>query len=106
VTDKDRRNVDRVLAVIGCLQEDEIPQAASAIYRRGAFRRDRLQIRVVAVGRDTSAELAAQYEQVTQLTWHQMLGFIWQRFDAYRNQKTDVQQWDDVGRRLYEKSGS
>jgi hypothetical protein len=29
-----------------------------------------------------------------------MLGFIWCRFDAYRSQKTDVQQWDAVGKRL------
>ena len=68
-TNKDQRNVDRVLAAIGCLQEDEISQAASAVYETGAFRRDRLQIRLVAVGRQASAELAARYE-----TWNPVTG--------------------------------
>lgn len=99
-TVKEKQNVHRVLAAMGCLQEDEIPTAASAIYETGAFRGDLLRIRLIAVGRTTSAELAERYEQVTQLTWRQMLGFIWQRFDTYQNQKTDVQQWDYVGRQL------
>jgi hypothetical protein len=99
-TDKDQRNVDRVLAAIGCLHKDQIQMAATAIYETGAYCEDQLQIRLVAVGRDTSTELAERYEKVTQLTWRQVLCFIWQRFDCYRNQKTDVQQWDHIGRRL------
>jgi hypothetical protein len=84
-TDKDQRNVDRILAAIGCLDVDRIQTAATAIYEIGAYCENRLQIRLVAVARDASAELAKRYEQVTQLTWDQILQFIWQRFDAYRN---------------------
>ena len=50
-TDEDKRNVDRVLAAIGCLHEDKIRTAATAIYEIGAYREERLQIRLVAVGR-------------------------------------------------------
>ena len=50
-TDEDQRNVDRVLAAIGCLHEDKIRTAATAIYEIGAYREERLQIRLVAVGR-------------------------------------------------------
>ena len=99
-TKKDRQNLHRLLAAIGCLHEKEIPTAASAIYEKGAFVADQLRIRVVAVGRNTNDELADRYNHVTQLTWREMLGFIWQRFDAYRNQKSDVQIWDLMGRRL------
>ena len=37
---------------------------------------------------------------MTQLLWPDMLGFIWQRFDSYRRQKTQTQQWDEDGRSL------
>ncbi len=90
----------RVLAAIGCLRENEIPVAASAIYKDGAFRNDQLRIRLVAVGRNISATLADQYDEIIQLTWQQMLCFIWKRFDAYRNQKRDVEQWDWTGKQL------
>lgn len=99
-TEKDKQNVDRVLAAIGCLEEEQIATAASEIYRNGSFRTESLQVRLVAVGRDANAELAERYKQVTQVTWTQILKFIWERFRIYRNQKTDIEQWDAVGRQL------
>ncbi len=52
------------------------------------------------MGRDASAKLTEQHKQVIQLTWHEILGFIWQRFVTYERQKIDVEQWDPVGRQL------
>ena len=49
--------------------------------------------------RETRAGRGGRSDGV-QLTWRQMLAFIWERFDTYRNQKTDVQQWDYAGKRL------
>jgi hypothetical protein len=34
-----------------------------------------------------------------------MLGFMWNRFEDYRSQKRDVQQWDPSGRRLKSMAG-
>jgi hypothetical protein len=52
------------------------------------------------VGRNENLELLQRYKEVTQVTWDQLLGFMWQRFNRYRRQKSDVHQWDRVGKRL------
>jgi hypothetical protein len=100
-TREDRKNVHRILAAIGCIPSGRISEAASDIYRTGIHQSDLgLRIRLVAIGRERNEELAASYPDVTQLFWPAMLGFIWGRFHIYRNQKTQVDQWDLHGRRL------
>jgi len=100
-TREDRQNVHRVLAAAGCLPPDHIEQAARDIYRAGAHvSRLGLRIRLVAVGRQRSEELSAAYPEVVQLTWPEMLAFIWDRLRRYRQQKTQVDQWDAQGRKI------
>lgn len=99
-TRQDRQNVHRVLAAIGCLPPDRIEAAAADIYRAGCHLSDTpLRIRLV-LGRDRNEDLAAEYPEVTQLLWAEMLAFIRDRFHHYRQQKTQVQQWDPVGREI------
>jgi hypothetical protein len=101
-TRHDRQNVHRVLAAIGCLPRDQIEQAAADIYRAGVHVSSRLgsRVRLVAVGRERSAELSAAYPDVLQLTWPEILAFIWDRLHRYRQQKTQVDQWDAQGRKI------
>jgi hypothetical protein len=99
-TRQDRQNVHRVLAAIGCLPPDRIEAAAADIYRAGFHHTDTLRIRLVAVGRDRSEDIAAAYPEVTQLLWAEMMAFIWDRFHRYRQQKTQVDQWDPGGRKI------
>ena len=100
-TRQDQQNVHRVLAAIGCLPPDHIADAAADIYRAGIHASGTgLRIRLVAVGRDRSDELAAQYPGVAQLIWLDLLAFIWDRLRTYRNQKTQVDQWDAQGRKI------
>jgi hypothetical protein len=102
-------NVHRVLAAIGCLPPGGIEQAAADIYRDGVHVSDLgLRVRLVAVGRDHSNDLAASYPRVAQLTWRNMLAFTWDRLHRYRQQKTQVDQWDAQGqqiKRLADQSG-
>jgi hypothetical protein len=95
-----RQNVHRVLAAIGCLSRENIPEAAECIYEDGIATFGRIRIRLIAVGRDRSLELSQQYPRVLQLTWNEIIGFIWARFQAYREQKRHSDQWDLTGRVL------
>ncbi|HTT82112.1 MAG TPA: hypothetical protein VMF67_01385 [Rhizomicrobium sp.] len=98
-TRKDRQNVHRVLAAIGCLPPEHIERAAADIYQTGVHLSERgLRIRLVAVGRARSEDLLAAYSDVTQLIWLEMLAFIWDRLRRYRQQKTQVDQWNAQGR--------
>jgi hypothetical protein len=100
-TQPDHQNVPRVLAAIGCLPPYQIKQAAADIYRAGVHVSEfGLRIRLVAVGREPSEQLSATFPDVAQLTWAEMLAFIWERLRRYRQQKTQVDQWDAQGRRI------
>jgi hypothetical protein len=100
-TEQDRQNVHRVLAAIGCFAPNRIDEAAADIYRAGIHTSDLgVRIRLVAVGRDRSDDLTARYPGVTQLIWLDLLAFIWDRFHTYRQQKTQVDQWDAQGLKI------
>jgi hypothetical protein len=100
-TREDRQNVQRVLAATGCIPSGCIVEAASDVYRTGIHENDLgLRVRLVAIGRERNEELAASFPNVTQVFWPAMLRFVWERFHMYRNQKTQVDQWDVQGRRL------
>jgi hypothetical protein len=100
-TRQDQQNVHRVLTAIGCLPPDRINAAATDIYRTGGHVSDlRLRMRVVAVGRDFNQDIAKDYPDAIQLCWSDLLAFIWSRLRAYRQQKSDVQQWDIQGRKI------
>lgn len=101
-TRQDRQNVHRVLAAIGCLPPWRIEAAAADIYRAGFHRSETLRIRLVAVGRNRSEDVATAYPEVAQLLWTEMLAFIWDRFHRYRQQKAQVDQWGPEGRKIKE----
>src|SRR6266403_3145110 len=77
-TRPESQNVHRVLAAIGCLPTGRINGAAADIYRAGIHASGTgLRIRLVAVGRERSRDLIAQYPNVAQLIWPELLAFIW-----------------------------
>jgi hypothetical protein len=98
---QDRQNVHRVLAAIGCLPFDRLEDAARDIYQAGVHVSSLgLRIRLVAVGRDRNNDMGVAYPAISQLLWADMLTFVWDRFNRYRQQKTQVDQWDLLGRRI------
>lgn len=100
-TSEESQNIHRVLAAIGSLPTTMVADAANALYSAASFDDpDHPRIRLILVGRETDAEIAKKYAGITQLTWTEVLSFIWQRFDRYRRQKSQVDQWDGVGRSL------
>lgn len=99
-TRRDRQNIHRVIAAIGCLPHDQIDSAADDMYRVGLYRSNMLRIRLVAVGRDRSEDLEDRYPAVTQALWADMLAFMWCRIERYRHQKKQVDQWDAEGRKI------
>lgn len=98
-TQPDAGNMQRVLHAIGMLPEELVPEAASRLYQSGSYSDDRQTIRLFAIGRERDDELLPA---VTQLTWDELLSFIHSRFNHYRRQKSQHEQWDDTGKQLYE----
>ncbi len=99
-TERERRNIERVLAAIGCLPAERIEKAAADLYEGGVHRSEGLRIRLVAIGRCQNDY--PEIPQVEQLTWENILSFIWDRFHQFGRLKTDAQQWDDTGKKIKE----
>lgn len=98
---EENQNIHRVLAAIGFLKPDRIPAAAEVLYADAIFDEPQFpRVRLVLVGNETNTEIAAQYSGITQVTWREVLSFIWNRFNLYRRQKAQVDQWDQTGQRL------
>lgn len=100
-TNAEARNIQRVLAAIGCLPEHQIEPAAAALYECASYdgRRD-LRIRLVLFGRERDTEIATRYRGITQVTWATALTFIQKRFVRYSRQKAQADQWDSTGKQL------
>lgn len=102
-TNEEDQNIHRVLAAIGSLPAEVIDEAANSLYGTASFDQpDQPRIRLILVGRELDPAIAEKYAGITQLTWSEILSFIWQRFHRYSRQKAQVDQWDYVGRRLKE----
>ena len=100
-TNPDDENVQRVLLAIGCLSNDQINDAAQAIYETGIYSCDNgIRVRLVAVGRTWSRGLQESHPDVVQVRWEDILSFVWNRFSVYEQQKRDTQQWDAQGNEL------
>ncbi|MEA3538364.1 MAG: hypothetical protein U9R73_04465 [Pseudomonadota bacterium] len=100
-TNEEHQNIHRVLAAIGGLPADAIDDAANALYSAASFDHpNHPRVRLILVGREPDGNIAQKYAGITQLTWAEVLSFIFQRFHRYNRQKAQVDQWDDVGRYL------
>jgi hypothetical protein len=99
-TSPEKQNVHRVLAAIGCIPRPEIQQIAESIYKDGVAISENVRIRLVSIGRERNPDLDKRFREVLQLTWDDVFKFIWDRFDKYREQKRNVEQWDQSGKYL------
>lgn len=96
-TDPDRRNMQRVLHAIGAF--DDVEPVAKALYAQNRFEDSRTRVRLFALGSYVNPDLRLA---VVQLTWDDVLRFIYQRFYVYRDIKAQHEQWDDLGKLLYD----
>ncbi len=100
-TDKSGGNLTRLLEAIGCFHPDEVSQAAEALHRVGRYGGGTIEALLVAIASRRSDELAQVAASAIQLTWDEILNFIFNRFRAFRAKKAHHPQWDSQGRSLY-----
>ncbi len=98
-TNPSDENMHRVLYAVGAFDTRRVPEIALALYQKGIYRDDIYQVRLFAVGdRKNDAILP----NAVQLSWDEILTFIFERFTSYQAQKAHHNQWDRTGTRLYD----
>ncbi len=101
-TEPGRANLQRVLRAVGPFPARAVDQVAAELYSSGAAPAREIDVAMVAVAQRLNPQLTETHPRAVQLTWSELLAFLYNRLDTYRAQKSDHQQWETSGRRLYD----
>jgi hypothetical protein len=93
-----RMNMHRILHAVGAFPDDVVPNVAAALYRQCCYVDAHYRVRLFALGARKNSRLGPE---VVQLTWDDVLQFIYQRFESYFRIKTRHHQWDACGQLLF-----
>ena len=100
-TNRERRNMLRVIRAVGTFPECECDLVADALYTQGCHENELYRVSLLWFGRERNHQVAEYYPCVPQILWPEVLGFIYRRFHKYRNQKVSHPQWDEPGQELW-----
>lgn len=104
----ERKNMEYVLGAIGPIPPDLQAEVATSLYEHCIYPHgegNECEFRLIAVGKEPSAELQKKYPDLMQITLVSMLKFMHKRFMTYRAQKADHSQWDKFGQSLWDEAG-
>ena len=103
---KPAENMHRVLYAIGAFKKDDVPKVAESLYNKEYYQDDNFRVRIIAIGSRKNSDLEKDLPKVVQITWDEILGFIYDRFNKYQDPKAHHPQWDWIGKFLYKTSTS
>jgi len=93
------QNMHRVLYAIGAFDPSRVPTVAESLYREGSYTDQTFRVRLFAIGAEKTPWLPPG---VAQLTWDEILKFIYCRLNRYKEHKAHHEQWDYAGKWLYD----
>lgn len=96
-TEPNKRNMERVLRAIGCVDEHGFEEMADRLYSSGVWQSDAVSVRLFAVGEERSQLVIPDRQQ---LIWSEIIQFSIERFREYKRQKSSVGQWPADGEKL------
>ena len=102
-TNPEDENMQRVLYAVGVFDSHQAPEVAQGLYQQGVYKNDIYRVRLFAVGERINDAILPP---AVQLTWDEILTFIFDRFTTYQAQKAHHSQWDSTGSQLYDLASS
>lgn len=100
-TEPERENMQRVLRAIGLFPTAQVGEVAQRVYDVGVWEDEAYFLSLACVGETKSRQVESKYPDVPQITWDDILGFVFDRFKDYKRQKSHHQQWPTVGKILF-----
>jgi len=101
-TKQDLKNMQEVVAAIGFCPSSDIDTVARALYKSGQVTNPGYFVSLLCLGNTRNPEILAKYPAVPQVTWEEVLKFVYVRFRKYNGQKVSHQQWDKTGHQLWD----
>ena len=96
----DKRNLQCVLNALGFIAETDIDEVSRALYQdyKYVYRED-ISIGFAMIGQRQS--IRRDWQHIPQLTWNEILHWMYYRYVTYAEQKASNRQWDEAGKKLY-----
>ena len=94
-------NLDGLLQSVGAYRIEETPAIARDLYESGVHHSAAYDVLMVALGSDLDHGLRNRLPGAVQLTWDDVIEFIFARMVTFLAQKADAPQWDESGRLLH-----
>lgn len=93
--------IEDILKAVGVHGQESIPSIAQALREVGEHENSALYTSLCFVGDFIAEDVRQRFRQVPSRSWDDVLRFIHNRFTRFDRFKTQVDQWDDVGRELW-----
>lgn len=103
-TSPERGNMQQILSALGPFDHKTLIPVSNKLYEHGYYEDDNFLISLCCIGQEANHNIRDQSPNVPQLTWNDVLSFIYNRFSKYEIYKRQHQQWDITGKKLFEHS--
>lgn len=101
-TNPSKKNFQRMLRAVGAIERERVKDVSDKIYNNGWYEERDYVISLCCLGRTKNQDFLKRYPKMPQLSWEEILSFIYQRFKYYHRQKCQHDQWDKTGQILWD----
>lgn len=100
---RDKANLPRALRAVGASGTNKkVLQVAEEMYQTGGYESKLREFGFLCIGREVNRELADTRPKVRQITWHEVVDFIFDRFYQFADVKREHPQWPPDGHLLWD----
>lgn len=101
-TNPDKKNMNQTLSAIGAFDQETLVSVSNELYQQRYYEGKNFVVSLCCLGKETNKNIRSKFPNVPQLTWNDVLSFIYERFNKYEIHKRQHHQWDKTGQTLYE----
>lgn len=100
-TNPDKGNMQQIMSALGAIDRETLKLASDKLCKDGYYEDEKFSFSLCCLGKETNNAKCKRFQNVLQLTWNDVLSFIYDRFEKYEICKRQHQQWDSTGQKLF-----
>ena len=102
LTNPEEDNIRRIVCALGPFADKtKENEAVDALYKKRGFEDSSYAIAILSVGNGKSKGGNSKYPEYRQITFKEILLFIYKRFSSFKGAKKSHSQWDAEGKKLW-----
>lgn len=100
-TNPSKGNMAQIISALGPFEHENLTIVSDEIYKHGYYEDNNFLLSLCCLGQEENHNICVQFPKVPQITWNDVLSFIYNRFKKYEIYKRQHQQWDSTGQKLF-----